>query len=1111
MLHSHHALAGDLYAAVILPTVLRRGWPVSAWQNPSIRESLRLEQRGLPRPHGSRILRTLNTSASLTYHTLTAGLPRSISHTRREHTSRGLPPALSQSDSGCRYATNVLPTRQQTRSVSQKIPGPQLSLPKNTPSRNTAPPPPVGPSRSKPRGVLRTTTSSSPGLQYLGSPDDERQKQEDERKKQAEIAQQQIKQEAKQEAKQEKERWLAEQLIAKRGRERLAVLSRLDCELDTLRHQIPSSRFALRYLVTVTFRFNAQRAWHRLYSEQVERPVDSFKLQLARIETFLHNFRALVRLTLPHARSQAKLEWRLSRIHALDQKAETVLAETAVVRRDLKLYENSVRALQKAVLSLARETLGGIQYSKQQGVHDRLKTIASIYQNSVVATAECLSDSNLLRMKAELVQRRKWSPGAPGPPIPRQLWEKPTLMIRHAARAGSFDLPEEWHRQMDSKVFLGALSFSTLDAFFALYSARAMIAEAEASISLTLHTWRENDVTRGTLDVIPPLATHLVAFSRVDTPMSAIMHSRWFMGTDLRILGVLLFCNGVHVGLNSRWERMNTIIRMLSDGFEDANRLLHETFNHGLSVLMLTPTSVIERSSIAIYRPFSVNHSLAHEVVYRGEVLTKLWRAEDNLSTSTNRLRSAIIRDLTDLQLTLSQLVGLKKAACSWSMASDLYYGRFYRQRPMTMVAPSYRVEKSIALPSAQSSSAPTTLANTRFGISQNPQVAAVPVDYLHDTGDLFTALRELRFVETLALDLVVSHQVDHLKIVTHRIEYILIASEGKVIVFRARALYGPRASMQILCDLLEDPAIIKVGVNTLLTRQMLAREVNAYLQSWIDLDGDSASVFREQLQWDANHSVLDRLGSRCLGRGLPKPPSWKSLLEDGGATPLRHFEYLASRAYLPLQLYHSMGSKSISRQSVYDQDAERYASMNKVSATAISPSSDGAQFGPIRVGARWSVRMSTQEGELGKLNRTSRADYLHRISRKLSLSAVEKAGMRPTLLLVKYLQAYYLAKVFGEPLASVSNVIRISNRDTVYDGMISAAQKLGLYLHKEHQALREEQVFSAGMKGVLGIGRRQKAPARPVTALTAGIEARQSPSTASLRPKTPTRPPRKC
>ena len=763
--------------------------------------------------------------------------------------------------------------------------------------------------------------------------------------------------------------------------------------------------------------------------------------------------------------ANAEAEWLLVRIRFLEKDIDLFSQELAKLNRDLQDHESNIRALQKAILMIMPQLVDDYEEMKSSGLHYRSRVLANDYLYAVAEVVRCLDDSTLIRIRQELVERRKWTLGNEGYPFPKNLWFESRL-LRMVNKDRKFRVPA-FRSGIDTNLFQGAHLPQTLEALMSLWSARHILETEALTISQLLHVWRQQDSHLYWLRALPYLFSHQRAYDRVHELRVRYFDSLNAANNEFKVFGSLLFIRAGSplARLYPRWQRMNDMFRRMLDNRFQTESLFSATFCQGMSALLLTPTSALERSLIAMYRPFYVGladlsdlHRLVR-ICYDGPGHLQLSLAQGN-----------VLLGLADsLQADLREMNQLLKTAVPMSGAFALYFGKLYRPRSESRLATApvelpytFALEPSGCMP-------PVKSIDSLFTSSFYAKRKAVSVSYVSDLQDATSAFRSLNSCKTLAFDAIVMEYTDTFNVRSSHIEFILVASEEKVVICHAGLLESFGHLLLNLGSMLEDPYITKVGLNTGFLQRQLFQECNWDVQGCVNLAGGADSIITLDDLSDPTQELLAELGQQHLGMKVPATTDARALLSEGVRDPLGHFRYLAARAYLPLLLHRTAQARQESNDGHTSDPTSHAYSPPKDRAPSSQSLAQGINFGPVCIGTRTYARSVVTSKSRVIAVRSSRKAYLGQLTKQLAEAVLQKAEVNATDTFLKYLQAYYLLTTFGQSLRSVMQDLRPESIDHLYRGILLVAAKFNLMLFNDHRDRLGAEAISLGARRTVG------------------------------------------
>ena len=568
-----------------------------------------------------------------------------------------------------------------------------MPLPKSSPQRDSTPPmrlnhPIPSPQRivkgRSRAGVLRSTPASNVVLRGIGSPDVERDKAAKESQMQA----QQRKAKAEKEDKDRRQRE-AQELASSQAR---------------------VARAESRYQAKVV---QPLKRWLHL--------LDKFSSELPpSLAAYRH-----------WTTSDARAAWPLHRIQLLNKDLDSLTEELAEVKRDVQVFERRVRALQKAVLTVAKQTMGDLKLTKNQGLHARSNALGNDYLRVVGKVILCLDDLSLLKIQEELIKRKKWVPTDAGLPYPRHLWHQSRTLFLSGLQPRGTGIP--FLGNLDNDFFRGSLDPRTLEALFGLYTARTSLGELALATARLLHVWRQHDKNLQLLNEAPYLSSYERAFDRVHTLEDEHSASVYSTALAIQLYGSMLFMRRNHsVGKSlARFARLDQLRRSLLSTEKLIEVLLDSTFCGGASFLLLRPTSVLDRALIAMYRPFYLVLSVFVDIR-----LTALDWFKQGERLHRPSLAGSVMATTHRISVVAGEVTILVKNAAFWSSAYDLYYGGNFRPHSAVTSQTNTMEElnqHALELPSVAPLVIPDDLSTTTTFYHER---TAIPVNYVSDVRD---------------------------------------------------------------------------------------------------------------------------------------------------------------------------------------------------------------------------------------------------------------------------------------------------------------------------------------------------------------------------------------
>ena len=841
-------------------------------------------------------------------------------------------------------------------------------------------------------------------------------------------------------------------------------------QLTSLLEQLPQSPTALRRYIGEV-RDQACREWNHQYIVQCELPIRSFELKLDRVKTILDGFRMAVSTTMAQTRFQASSEW-------LESKIDYIAEQLANVNQDLQLEQDRIRALQRAVVEVTKQFTEEHAHTKEQGLHKRSRVLANDYVWGMAELLRCLNDSSLLNIKQELIARNRWSYVGKGLPTPKMLWFGSGLLRYATLQKRKQDQPTDLPFQsgLDNNLLKGAHRWQTSQALFALLSARATLSGDALEIARLLHLWRQFDTQLRSLNAVPYFFSHQIAVERLAHIKEESDYNMQAANIELKVYGSIRFITNDRgiLAPSSRHNRMmNTMTRLLNlqAGVE---HWFNTTFCQGMSVLLLSPMSGLERSLVATYRPFYDYINACNRVLFttRDLLSTRVgfgWLQQPSyhltsLSTVLDRLRVSTVEMYEPL-----------RQAILWSRASGLYQGKLYHPEPKLQVGTTVD-SRPPALDWTQ-----MEIIGTPPNADLYPERRGIPIKYVTSREDAQTEFRALASARLVALDAVVIEYTDHFNIRRPRIEFVLLASETTVVIFHATHTAGRVENfLTSLGLILENPEVVKVGLNMSFVRQQLHDEYQWDTQGSLNLAGDSDATIYLDGNSDPTQEQLAQLALKHLGTRLPGAPDAKTMLSEGSQDPFGYFRYLATRAYLPLRLHRAAQAQISNDERVSGSFSPYSARQEQAGAAASRPPDDRVELGPVHIFPCMYKSVAREDLSVC-LPFSSRPQYLRETSATLAGSVLKREGMKFTDTVFKSLQAYYLATMFDEPLRSIDRILRLENVRNLYRKLTWVATKFNLPLHDGHRIALEAEARNLGARTTISSGRSKSVSSRPL------------------------------
>ncbi|KAI1612026.1 hypothetical protein EDD36DRAFT_272367 [Exophiala viscosa] len=697
--------------------------------------------------------------------------------------------------------------------------------------------------------------------------------------------------------------------------------------------------------------------------------------------------RATISNEVAQARKTARAHWHVERLMTpLDRQLKQYVANIARVKDECgqlrgdiqasrKAHRKALRLFHRSVFLQASEALDNSRRIK--AVNDKLRATAHRLQ-----TVEQDFSNESLKPLFDDLKSAGW-------------WEKP---------AANFPLQGVSPRGATPK------SRNVRRALAGILFAREELLDYAHSINIDLHLLRRARRTRA-LCRQPDVSQFRFRGDR-------LYHTVYLIGTNLDSITIHYhrLRTWLRTSSEDRWkvpfytqDRFHRLFERMSETVSAMRDEYHDHLS-SITAVGIKSNFALQQAQLLEFRSLVVWLTRFHDMN------TNVQEVIDSSSIhyATRRNLQEWLKDSKELRREFWDAVDV---AISWRGAANICFGivtRPFHQSPVMMSATTTTKSN---LPRPTVDILPEKQTRLPWAVSGNlyPEEGGIPVHFVTTANHASMVLQRFSGCKVVGLDLVVKPNSD-MRLGSSRahFDYLVLASGREVAIFHLGVL---RASVYRK-SILDDPAILKVGVNMQKQRKLLEEHCAIDLIGYHDLTPKTNGSADDHETELSNPTTVSSVVARKFGTVLPEIDlslaSLSVYSQDNPllADPPQFFTSLASRGYAALQLYHSACLAA----GVTDLPG------------MVAPGASQAVFGPVS---------------------------LHTTLRRVSLAMVKhvfrehKERLRRSHTMLRSIQAYYLFTSFGEDLTTIRACLQIPNPAAV---IYTVAEQYKLPLRAEYR-----------------------------------------------------------
>ncbi|KAL2443822.1 hypothetical protein ABEF95_013407 [Exophiala dermatitidis] len=483
----------------------------------------------------------------------------------------------------------------------------------------------------------------------------------------------------------------------------------------------------------------------------------------------------------------------------------------------------------------------------------------------------------------------------------------------------------------------------------------------------------------------------------------------------------------------------------LQTAAQDGHQIFKDDFRTPMAIGMKTNIA-LQEAQLSNFRPVTIFISRMSETAE----LVDLVRTSTFLGLSTTTAKA--LQTLADeLFAARRELYNLLDIAMLWRGTANMYLGIVHRPRKkgdlMLFVNPQ---TPSSDLPRPSVECLPAVTAHIppwqiEAELYPSPD-AAIPIHFVTTPENIPSVLERFSNCRVLGMDTVLSVDSKRLPTGSSPVEYLVLASNDEVAIFPLGVMNPATLLLtRPFRQTLGNPAILKVGVNVRLQREMLEGHFGIELVECHALDAMTEQRHAHENLDDPNFAIISSIVASSFGSPLPELDITSAISNVGIKDPVTFLTHLASRAYAVLQLYHLACAKM---------------PMNNHSAAGERSIGLSAAFGPVTIHKSLEHKGSRERLLLARSPPLtySRVKYMAKLAHAMARKTFDtkpcfnelkrtSRRVRPSLVsdVLSSLRAYFLFTAFSQNPGKIKSFFGVQQPAST---ILQIADKAQLPLH---------------------------------------------------------------